>query len=104
MAALGGVGLGGAPIAALGGLFTGGLPIGGPVGQLFRGGGAPIPPTLFLSTLTPAGPIGPFLIGSGGAPIGLNIFGGGGLPIGDLSALSYLLAAMQARTALLFGL
>jgi hypothetical protein len=60
--------IGGAPIAILGGVFTNGLPLGGPVGQVFRSS-APEPNTLFISTLTPSGPIGTFLIGSAGSLI-----------------------------------
>jgi hypothetical protein len=91
--------IGGAPIAVLGGVFSGGLPLGGPVTQLFRSSG-PQPNTLFLSTLSPSGPIGNFLIGSGGAPIGVDTFGGGGLPIGPTPAIAQAIVAIGAPTAL----
>lgn len=91
--------IGGAPIAVLGGVFGDGLPIGGPVTQVFRGGSAPVPNTLFLSTLTPSGPIGNFLIGAQGGPIGALTFGGGGLPIGAPPAVFAAAAAIQPRTA-----
>lgn len=91
--------VGGAPIAVLGGVFSGGLPIGGPVTQIFRGGSAPVPPTLFINTLTPSGPIGPPFIGSGGAPIGVDSIGGGGLPIGPSAEVAQAIAALQPPTA-----
>lgn len=92
--------IGGAPIAVLGGVFSGGLPIGGPVTQIFRGGSAPEPPTLFIATITPSGPIGTFFIGSGGAPIGGDTFGGGGLPIGVPPELQAEIGEIEPRTAL----
>jgi|GEM_PF-5192137 len=92
--------IGGAPIAVLGGVFSGGLPIGGPVTQIFRGGSAPQPNTLFVSTVTPAGPIGQFLLGTSGAPIGVEAFGGGGLPIGAPPAVQREEEILQPRTAL----
>lgn len=93
MLAVPGVGMGGAPIAPafsmggvpigmLGGVFAGGFPLAGPVTELFRGGAGPIPPTLFASTLSPAGPIAAFLLGGGGVPIGFGLFPCGGSPIG----------------------
>ncbi|HYG60632.1 MAG TPA: hypothetical protein VD902_21370 [Symbiobacteriaceae bacterium] len=90
----------GAPLAVLGGVFSGGLPIGGPVTQIFRGGSAPLPNTLFISTITPSGPIGAFFIGTGGAPIGVDVFRGGGLPIGIPAPLEQRIEAIQPRTAL----
>jgi hypothetical protein len=92
--------IGGAPIAILGGVFAGGLPIGGPVTQIWRGGSAPIPNTLFISTLSSSGPIGNFFIGSQGSPIGVDTFGGGGLPIGPTQVISAAVTAIQPRTAL----
>jgi hypothetical protein len=88
--------IGGAPIAVLGGLLSGGLPIGGPVAQIFVGG-APTPNVLFLSTLTPSGPIGQFGIGLAGGPIGVDVFGGGGLPIGVPPATAIEITSFQAR-------
>lgn len=92
--------IGGAPIAVLGGVFSGGLPIGGPFTQVFRGGSAPTPPTLFITTLTSSGPIGAPFIGSSGAPIGVQTVGGGALPIGVPPGIAAELAAIQPRTAL----
>ncbi len=92
--------IGGAPITVLGGVFSGGLPLGGPVTQIFRGGSAPMPPTLFVATITPAGPIGTFLLGSGGAPLGVATFGGGALPIGVSAPEARAVEAIQPRTAL----
>ncbi len=92
--------IGGAPIAVLGGVFSDGLPIAGPVTQIFRGGSAPEPPTLFLATISPSGPIGDFFIGSGGSPIGTETFGGGALPIGAPAALRVAVAQIQPREAL----
>lgn len=91
----------GSPIAILGGVFSGGLPLGGPVTQIFRGGSSTVPPTLPLSTLSPSGPIGAFLIGTSGAPIGVAAFGGGGLPIGPPSELVSVIEQVQPRTALI---
>lgn len=91
--------IGGAPIAILGGVFGNGLPIGGPVTQIFRGGSAPQPNTLFLATISPSGPIGNFLIGLSGAPIGVDTFGGGGLPIGPPAEVARAVDAIQSRTA-----
>lgn len=91
--------IGGAPIAILGGVFSGGLPLGGPVTQIFRGGSGPQPNTLFLSTITPGGPIGNFLIGLSGAPIGVNTFSGGGLAIGPPQFVSEVVASIGSRTA-----
>jgi hypothetical protein len=88
--------IGGAPIAVLGGLLSAGLPIGGPVAQIFVGGG-PMPNILFLSTVSPGGPIGQFEIGSGGAPIGVATLGGGGLPIGIPPGVAAEIGALQAR-------
>lgn len=73
--------IGGAPIAVLGGLFTAGLPIGGPVSQVFRSS-APVPNTLFISTLLPSGPIGDFALGAAGESLGG--LSDAGLPIGQL--------------------
>ena len=92
--------IGGAPIAVLGGVFSGGLPIGGPVTQIFRGGSAPTPPTLFIATITPSGPIGGFLIGESGAPIGVQTFGGGGLPVGLPPVAGREASVLQPRTTL----
>ena len=90
----------GAPITVLGGVFSGGLPIGGPVTQIFRGGSGPVTPELFISTLTPAGPIGAFFIGAEGAPIGEATFGGGALPIVAPQAIEVRVEVLQPRTAL----
>lgn len=95
--------IGGAPIAILGGVFRGGLPIGGPVTQVFRGGSAPLPNTLFIATISPSGPIGAFFIGSSGAPIGIPTFGGGGLPIAPPEPAAVRIAEIQPRTALVTG-
>lgn len=76
--------IGGAPIAVLGGVFSGGLPLGGPFSQTFRGGSAPVPPTLFISALKSSGPIGDFVVGSGGSPVGREIFGRGSEAIGQV--------------------
>lgn len=92
--------IGGAPIAILGGVFSDGLPIGGPVTQIFRGGSAPTPPTLFVSTLTPSGPIGAFLLGASGAPIGVETLGGGGLPVGVPPEVGEEESILQPRTIL----
>lgn len=92
--------IGGAPIAILGGVFSGGLPLAGPVTQIFRGGSAPMPPTLFIATVSPGGPIATFLIGSGGAPIGVDVFQGGALPIGEPPKLQQQVEQIQPRTAL----
>lgn len=89
----------GAPIAVLGGVFSGGLPLGGPVTQVFRGGSAPQPPTLFASTLTSSGPIGVLLVGTQGAPIGVAVIGGGALPIGLPPEAAVVVQAIQPRTA-----
>lgn len=91
--------IGGAPIAVLGGVFSGGFPLGGPVTQIFRGGSAPVTPELFISTLTSAGPIAAFFIGSEGAPIGEATFGGGGLPIAAPEAAVRVAEILQPRTA-----
>lgn len=91
--------IGGAPIAVLGGVFSAGFPLGGPVTQIFRGGSAPVPNTLFIATLSPAGPIGTFLIGGQGAPIGEETFGGGGLPIGAPPGAERAIEILQPRTA-----
>lgn len=91
--------IGGAPIAILGGVFRGGLPLGGPVTQIFRGGSAPLPPTLFIATISPAGPIADFFIGTGGSPIGVATFGGGGLPIGPPQQVAVQVAQIEPRTA-----
>ncbi|MFZ5824579.1 MAG: hypothetical protein ACOY94_09650 [Bacillota bacterium] len=92
--------IGGAPIAILGGVFRGGLPLGGPVAQIFRGGSAPMPPTLFIATISPSGPIGAFFIGSSGAPIGVETFGGGALPISPPEPVAVRIEAIAPRTAL----
>jgi hypothetical protein len=89
----------GAPIAILGGVFSDGLPLGGPVGQIFRGVG-PVPNTLFINTLSPAGPIGMFFIGLQGAPIGVATFGGGGLAIQPPQAAIPVIEAIQPEAAL----
>ncbi|HEY3364906.1 MAG TPA: hypothetical protein VGK74_07645 [Symbiobacteriaceae bacterium] len=91
--------IGGAPIAILGGVLSGGLPLGGPVTQVFRGGSAPMPPTLPLATLTAAGPIGSFLLGASGGPIGVEVFAGGGLPIGPAPQVEEAIVSLGARTA-----
>lgn len=91
--------IGGAPIAILGGVFSGGMPIGGPVTQIFRGGSAPIPPTLFVATITDSGPIANFLLGTSGAPIGVEAFGGGGLPIAPTQAIVTAIQQLEPRTA-----
>lgn len=92
--------IGGAPIAILGGVFSGGLPIGGPVTQIFRGGSGPTPPTLFIATISPSGPIAQFFIGLQGAPIGETTFGGGALPISPPQAVAQVVEQIQPRTAL----
>lgn len=89
----------GAPIAVLGGVFSGGLPLGGPVAQVFRGGSAPQPPTLYYSTLTTSGPIGVLLLGAQGAPIGVQVIGGGALPIGLPPEAAVVVQSIQPRTA-----
>lgn len=68
----------GAALSPLGGVFTGGYPLGGPLSETFRGGGGPLPPTLFISTVSPAGPIGGFFVGTGGVPIGVGVATAGG--------------------------
>jgi hypothetical protein len=93
----------GAPIAIFGGVFSGGLPIGGPVTQIFRGGSAPVSNTLFINTLSPAGPIQQFFIGSGGAPIGIDTFGGGALPIGPAEEIALAIQSIGPRTALVWA-
>lgn len=93
--AVGGAGEG-LPIESLSGVFSNGLPIGGPVSQIFRGGG-PEPNVLFFQTLSSAGPIGAFLIGSAGGPIGEDIFGRGGLPIGEILIVGGLIGAEVRR-------
>ncbi len=92
--------IGGAPIAILGGVFSGGLPLAGPLTQIFRGGGGPLPPTLFIATISPSGPIGAFFIGTEGGPIGAETFGGGGLPIGAPAEAEQVEAILQPRTVL----
>lgn len=94
--------IGGAPIALLGGVFGDGLPIGGPVGQIFRGT-APLPNTLFVSTVSPGGPIGLFLLGISGAPIGVPTFGGGGLAIQPPPEVAREIAEIGPLTAAVTG-